>query len=205
MIYKNSTICGNEFNEGGANYTLVGSSVQVSDDGIASNFTTTSYIQLPTIYTNRKDFEINLGKIKSPSNNARSIIVGASRGHGFGIGFYNYTIYVTSFSERFATYYTSALTANTDYYIKGGVSGSNAYVSYSLNGTDWTTKTAALTNAYTQLNEFIGVYDGQYPPSYSIDLKQITFSVDGKVAYAFATNKASISSYQITANEFYEI
>lgn len=185
-------------------FTVVGNPI-ISDDGVASGFSDSNYLDILSIDVTNKDFEIDLGKqLTPPSFIASSYMISGqhNRQDLFSIGIRNGKMFVGCngiyFVEVFAT--VSSQT-NTYYWIKGGVKNNLAYLMISTDGINYTTYTDTLTNPYTSLNLRVG-YSGDNNPSLayngSINLSQFSITVDGKEV--FSGNPTAIDT--IKANNY---
>lgn len=165
------------------NYTPVGSPI-ITDDGIAT-FAANKYITLPEIDVTGKTFEIDFGKI-TPNNvtTTQDIISGISSNL--------LTVGIAGSSSRFfavsknwiGSIITDPLTANNTYYLKAGYDGSNAYLSLSTDGINYTKTTVELTSQFTTLSLRIGTqYNGATPILFPYDLNQFKIYVENKLVY----------------------
>ena len=168
-------------------FEVVGSPT-ITDDGVASGFSNGNYLDIPiNIDVTNKEFEINLGKQLIPLSFITSsyMISGQQNKQDlFSMGISNGKIFAGCngiyFNGILPNY---QLQTNTYYWIKGGVKNNLAYLMISTDGKNYTTYTDTLTNTYTRLSLRVG-YSGDNIPSFayngSIDLKQISITVDGK-------------------------
>lgn len=165
------------------NYTTVGSPT-ITDDGIAT-FAANKYITLPEIDVTGKTFEIDFGKI-TPNNvtTTQNIISGVNSNLlTIGVAGSNSRIFATSTNWSNAIN-TDPLTANNTYYLKAGYDGTNAYLSLSTDGINYTKTTVELTTQFTTLSLKIGtLYNGTAPILFPYDLNQFKFYVDNKLVY----------------------
>lgn len=166
-------------------YTVVGSPT-ITADGVASGFSSSKYLTIPTINVTDKDFEIDLEQVTTPSafTSASAIIGGSGNSNNFIIAYSGQgKFYVSSTSNYFTTFYSDTISVNTNYYVKAGVKDSTVYLKVSTNNSDWATYTQTLTNAYTSLVEAIGISNRSLPLITSIDLNNIKIYVNGSLVY----------------------
>lgn len=176
------------------NFTVVGSPT-ITDNGIASGFSSSNYIKNETIAVNNKDFEVSLAIKTSPTQYTSSSVIFDLNASTlpFKIAFSASAnrLYLSSSggssSALFTTFYTGTLATDTIYYIKTGVNGTKAYVSYSTDNKTWTTyqSTSFAENLYTTFtNNFIGKDNGsQFFANSYIDLKQFSITINGVEVY----------------------
>lgn len=219
MICKNGVIKGNKFNERFANLNIVGNpTIQnnvVSNFGSA-NYLVTSYninlsnaweghvkVKTGTITTQQMIFSIGSGN----SNATRfgySLYIWSNGGFGFNTSYNGTSWGITSQNN-------TAVQANTIYWLKFGWNKSAYYIKLSTDGITF--------NDYVSVNgtspiyrhrdyDTIGVWhQGSAGCGWTgeIYLDEFYLSENGSGVYAPALDIPSISDYQTTSVEFYEI
>lgn len=224
MITKAGIVKGNEFNEYLQNMTMVGN-VTVND-GIASGFTTSNYFKLPVLKVGLNPWEINVAfMITSYDGGSYAypifIINGASYMNEGGVLLQiSQTRQVVSYGFQSGinpkwdigtSYGSTELLINTLYYAKVLFNGTQYVIKLSTDNSTWTTEATINSTKVIQQDDdcvcFIG-YRNSLNWAYlngSIYLKNFTIKVNDKLVYSPALNKTTISKYQTTANNFYEI
>lgn len=214
-VTKTATAVGNEFNEGNSNFTRVGNPV-ISDDSILSGMVVNNnYITKNINFTNMDTFEISCGFTANTTSTGRHKTVwhlwdgGTSNALQFWLnngGDTTYQlIYPTSNTEVGSLTFNSIPT-NTKHTATFNYNGTTISVyidnvlksSVSVNKI-YLQKQYTLTIGTCSLDNHAKYFAG------TIDLKDFSIKVNGNVIFTPATNKASISNYQITASEFIEI
>ena len=180
-------------------FTVTGSPT-ITTDGIASGFSSSNYITIPDLDVTGEDFEFDFGKITTPStiNDINTLIAGTTSGKRFIVAITNEgKFYVSSGSSNFSTIIrNTAVTTNTDYYLKAGITGSSVYLKVSTDGTNWDTTTGSVTTAYTALQaELVGGGSTIAPYTGQLNLKDFVVRIGG--APVFTGNQTGSQTYTI--------
>jgi hypothetical protein len=169
-------------------YTVVGTPT-ISADGVASGFSNSNYITIPSIDVTGKDFEIDFGQVTAPASlDATQVLIGgASSSNRFTVG-YSATykcFYIGSSSANFTTRYgySNSVTPNAKYYLKAGVANGKAYFTSSTDNITWVKFDTDITTAYTSIVEAIGTNDNNSFLDAKFDLNQLKIYVDGNLVY----------------------
>ena len=218
-IYKTSVVTATEFNEGYSNLIKVGSPT-ISDSGIASNFSASNYFQLNNPFNPKSTLWSIFVKVTTGAVNTNNYILG-----NFGntytnapqigvVSTANWKIYLPTTNATTGINATGTYTvlANTDYWLKIYYTGTSYCLDYSLDGINFITD-ITLTSAYLlrDVTEGFNIGFNQWSATSteywrgSIDLNSLIIRMNDKIVYSPAMNKATVSSYQTTANTFYEI
>ena len=183
--------------EGNGNYTVVGSPT-ISSDFVASGFSAQSYLQLPNISFNGKNFEVVCGLTTAATTYSTTETLYYIRTSGGLLRLFfaasDNKLSLTSLGSGslpsfFTTFSTGTLATNTKYLTKVGIEGTQIYISTSTDGINWTTVTQSISsNPLTTIDTFrIGVFrlDTVQSPftDGSIDLNQFSITVGDKLAY----------------------
>lgn len=175
--------------------TIVGSPT-ITDDGVASGFTTSNYIKIPNINFGNK-FVIT-GKFHYISSSSPQVILTTTTVQGINLFIDN--------SGRFANlvgngndwinnaiYSSFALNSDTDYYIKYEYDGTSYNLYYSIDGKNYifVSKVDSATQVVPTGTLHFGLARGGNTDAFkgSIDLKQFSITVDG--IETFNTNQES--------------
>lgn len=183
-------------------FTVVGSPT-ITDDGVASGFSSGNYLKLPSNPDLSNKFEIEMSFIMPATLSGEEYLFSYLTAVASGIyinpkGVLSWLITKKDDAHYYAGNNTYILQPNTRYFIKFGYNGTQYYTKYSLDGINYTlngyynTTTPVLTNMNTQIIR-LGV-DPQYnvgrPFTGSIDLKSLSITVDGKEV--FSGNKTGL-------------
>ena len=208
------TIASNGFNP---NYNINGTSITVSDDGIASGFasgnllTTNKSISLGS---NKWEFKT---KFRLTANNTNSRLMGSAGGTSpysptLGIINNKFAVWLstngTSYNLAGQTTGTVTLQNNTDYYVKFGWNKTQYYVQYSIDDvsyiTDWTlASTTPISEIYTLIPLGSNITTN-YPLIGTIDLKETYIKVNDKIVWDCTSTETTISfSDNFTRNATY--
>lgn len=178
-------------------YTVTGSPT-ISDDGVASGFSTSNYIATEAVTLGSGDWEMGI-KFNTPADisgltNGAAILSSLGT-YGYALRFYGQKLYLNiqdgSNTNIFSTSPSFSISASTSYLIKTGYKSGEYYYKYSTdNGLTWTTAgtqtSASLIKNYNSAKEmYIGVYtiSGQTPYTGSIDLNAVKITVNGDLVY----------------------
>lgn len=217
-IYKTSTVTATEFNEGYANLIKAGAPT-ITINGIASGFSASNYFQLNKPFNPKSTLWSISVKVTTGAVNVNNYIFG-----NFGNTYQNapqagvtsaakWRIFLPTTNATTGINATGTYTvlANTDYWLKLYYTGTSYCLDYSLDGINFVTD-ITLTSAYLlrDVTEGFNIGFNQWSATSteywrgSIDLSSLIIRMNDKIVYSPATNKATVSTYQVTANTFYE-
>lgn len=218
-IYKTSIVTATEFNESYSNLIRKGSPI-ISDSGIASGFSASNYFQLNKPFNPKSTLWSISVKVTTGVVNANNYILGNfgntyTNAPQIGVASTaNWKIYLPTTNAIGGINATGTYTvlANTDYWLKIYYTGTSYCLDYSLDGINFVTD-ITLTSAYLlrDVTEGFNIGFNQWSATSteywrgSIDLNSLIIRMNDKIVYSPAMNKATVSSYQTTANTFYEI
>lgn len=204
-------------------FTVVGSPT-FTDDGIASGFSTSNYLKIPSINFNSKKWKVSL-RFLFNTLSATNTLCGTANNKKISLSLFtnNKLNFENQMSKWFAVT-SDILQLNTLYDTEFGqyIDGANciSYLSYkTANSQDFITKTVIKDASFylaTQEILSIGQYLNYNPASQcSIDLKQFSITVDGKEVFnglmestkpiydKIATTSTALSTFQTdTDNNF---
>ena len=165
-------------------YTLSATPPTISADGIVSDFSTTKYIDIPSIDVTGKTFEIDLGKVKPSDVNTTQVYIAGQSTNDFTIGILGTThMFFISSANLSSGGYSTALTANNSYWVKAGFNGTKGYLKVSTDGINYTTYDAGTASTpFTTLSLRIGANNAVYLKD-SFDLNNLKIYVDDKLVY----------------------
>ena len=209
------TIASTGFNP---NYNISGTSITVSDDGIASGFANDSLLT-----TNRNiSFGSNSWEFKTKfrltANNTNSRLMGSAGGTSpysptLGIINNKFAVWLstngTSYNLAGQTTGTVTLQNNTDYYVKFGWDKTQYYTKYSIDDvtyiTDWTlASTTPVSEIDIPIPLGINNTAEPYPLIGTIDLKETYIKVNDKIVWDCTSTETTISfSDNFTRNATY--
>lgn len=175
------------------NYTKV-SGVVVSDDGIASNFSTSNYITFPSIDVTGKTFEIDFGKITPTALTTTQYFLSGQSANTF-------SVFIAGSSSKLGitattdSIYSAELAANTSYFVKAGFDGINIYIKISTDGENYTTYENATSVTFTTLALRLGnSYINAAQWLSNMNLNTIKVYADGELVYQPCLNVAYLLS-----------
>lgn len=207
------TIASTGFNP---NYNITGTSITVSNDGIASGFASGNLLTTNksiSFGSNKWEFKT---KFRLTANNADTRILG-SDGYSPTLGVKNnkFAIWLSSngtswdlISNASSPSGSVSLQNNTDYYVKFGWDKTQYYVQYSIDDvsyiTDWTlASTTPITDEYSPLPLGSNI-STLCPLIGTIDLKETYIKVNDKIVWDCTSTETSISfSDNFTRNATY--
>lgn len=209
MIYKNGIVKGTELNESYANFTVQGS-LNI-EDNIVSGFSKSNYITIPNMSFGSSTWDVYFSVKTASDINTNQGILSFSSGYTFGFVVAEGDCLI-SLGEGGSSFSIGekrvAITANTSYDFKISFDGTAYTLSILENGI-YVIKGTINSSTKLPLNlgtMRVGLH--RHGNSFflgTFDLSKFSIVVGEKTIYSPAVNKASISDYQITANEFYEI
>lgn len=182
-------------------FTVAGSPT-ITDDGIASGFSSGNYLNLPDFDVTGKSFEFDLGKVYVPASTGAShalfnVLVdpkNVSSVLNFAVGSAG-EMYVSGANKNAAVKYLTGYSLNNYYWVKIGSDNSTiVYCKISTDGVNYTTITTPLLSPYTTISHH-GIGRASTPTSYWLgdyDLRQFKLSVDG--VEVFSGNRTGIDT-----------
>lgn len=214
-IGKNGVVQAPQFNEGGTNYSIVGTPT-ISSDGILSGMAVNNnYLTANIDFTAMNTFRISCGFTANTTSTGRHKTVW-HLWDGGAVNFFQFWLKNGSNTDYQLTYPSGAETDST-LDISSLATDTKHTVVFDYDGTtlrvyvDGTLKTSvAITKAYLQKEFFltIGTCSRDNHAKYfagTIDLRDYSIQVNGVTVFAPATDMCVISAYQTTSNTFYEV
>lgn len=179
-------------------FTVVGNPT-ITDDGVASGFSSSNYLRLPYLFdAGNKDFELTfkvnktstgVGSIWSYRNVSSDYVLGLLLGNDNKI---HWRIDYDSSTQTAIREIVSntILQLNTYYYIKIGVKNKKGYIKLSTDGRNYILEketTDEISSFKTYYDNRIGVNTGETIGEFfngSIDISQFSITVDGKEVFS---------------------
>ena len=167
-------------------FTVVGSPT-ITDDGVVSEFSSSSYLIIDGEVETGSNFEI-IVKAKTGSDVQTSrMIIGARipKDGAFNLGIYQGKLYCSSNALYFPQIQGAVVQPNTEYYFKAGIKDNILYAGISSDGLTYDVTNGTLTTYPPHLNLLIGLSNGSaYAWQNQIDLKNFSITVDEEVVFS---------------------
>jgi hypothetical protein len=209
MITKSGIMTGNQLNETLANF-ITGGSVSI-ENGVASNFSNTSYINLNTTFSVNSTVEYHIGGLIPATTRVTAnweVYFGSSNANKYKLGLQKSTFKFSFWNGSSWVVSDTVAQTGTSYDVKLTWDKATYKMYYKLTSSDtWTQLTSFnATDTCLTSNLFIGRNYSNQPEfwSGSIDLSRTYIKVDDKVIYTPALI-TGLSEYQTVSKVFYEI
>ena len=171
-------------------FTVVGSPM-ITDDGVASKFSTTDYLKIPyTLGNTYSAFSLKF-KFRTAATRVGPYIIGGASGYNFLIAWANagyFSIYLSSDNSTWNI--ASAVTGktkvvpNTDYWMNVVFDGEKYVVYVSTNDRDYNADITITSSVKANIIDLSLGYAWSQVANYAYDLAQISLTVNGKEVFS---------------------